>query len=232
MTMQVLLIEDEKNISSFISKGLEAEGYDVTPAYDGETGLALFQGGQYQFLILDVILPHMNGWEICKRIRQEHNNEVPILMLSALNETDHIVKGLNAGADDYLAKPFKMSELLARIKALSRRSKGYVPDAVFLEYGGLKVDSKSREVWRDEVKIKLTVKEFNLLVYLMKNPDKALSRMEILEHVWGIDFDINTNVVDVYVNYLRRKIDKEFDHKLIQTVFGIGYILRADDSEK
>lgn len=228
--MQVLLIEDEKNISSFIAKGLSAEGYTVVPAYDGETGLALFNGGKFQFLILDVILPHLNGWEVCKLIRQEHQNEVPILMLSALNETEHVVKGLNAGADDYLAKPFKMSELLARMKALSRRTRGYAPEPAYLEYNDIRIDTNTREVFRKDVKIKLTVKEFNLLVFFVKNSEKVLSRMEILEQVWGIDFDINTNVVDVYVNYLRRKVDKDFDQKLIQTVFGVGYILRGDDA--
>lgn len=226
------MIEDEKNISSFISKGLEAEGYNVMPAYDGESGLALMTRDHFDLIILDIVLPRMSGWDVCRKIRTELRNDIPILMLTALTHTDQVVKGLDAGADDYLGKPFKMTELLARLKALSRRYSGLMSMPNTLTYADLRMNLATKEVWRGDQLIQLTVKEYNLLKLFLSFPNKVFSRVQILEQVWGVDFDTGTNVVDVYVNYLRKKIDKDFEPKLLHTVFGMGYTLRAYDSEE
>ncbi len=230
--MRILLIEDEKNISAFIKKGLEREGFVVTQAYDGETGLLLLHDGSFDAIILDIILPRRNGWEICRAIRSELKSRIPVLMLSALNDTDQVVRGLDTGADDYLSKPFKLSELTARLKALQRRYTGHITGSVFLEYAGLKMNLENREVWRDDHAISLTAKEFHLLRFFLLNPEKVLTRTQILEAVWGVDFEIGTNIVDVYVNYLRKKIEKEDLPKLIHTRFGMGYILHSYDAEE
>lgn len=230
--MQVLLIEDEKNIVSFISKGLEDQGCRVTAALDGESGLSLLGRQLFDVIILDIILPTVDGWEVCRRIRNDLRSDVPILILSALNQTEQVVRGLDAGADDYLGKPFKMTELYARVKALCRRYSGRLPGSRYLIYADLRLDLQNKEVWRGENKIQLTVKEFNLLKLFLSNPDKVLTRHQILEQVWGMDFDTGTNVVDVYMNYLRKKIDKGYRKRLLNTVFGMGYMLREHDAEE
>lgn len=194
----------------------------------GDTGLDLIQQKQIDFILLDVILPGKNGVEIAKEIRSRGHSETPILMLTALGTTDNIVNGLDAGADDYLIKPFKFKELLARLRALERRKNFTVSPQAKLKIANLELDTDAKVVKRDKDEIKLTSTEYRLLEYFMKNPNKVLSRIEILESVWDIGFDIGTNVVDVYVNYLRNKIDKEYSPKLIQTVIGMGYILKED----
>lgn len=215
-------------MAAFIKKGLNEAGYHVFIAYDGDTGLDLIQQKQIDFILLDVILPGKNGVEIAKEIRSRGHSETPILMLTALGTTDNIVNGLDAGADDYLIKPFKFKELLARLRALERRKNFTVSPQAKLKIANLELDTDAKVVKRDKDEIKLTSTEYRLLEYFMKNPNKVLSRIEILESVWDIGFDIGTNVVDVYVNYLRNKIDKEYSPKLIQTVIGMGYILKED----
>ena len=224
--MNVLVIEDEKNVASFIKKGLEENGLNVTLAYDGETGLSLLKEQEFSVIVLDVILPQLNGWDVCSKIRTQLRLKTPVLMLTALSSTDNLVKGLEQGADDYLAKPFKFQELLARIKALDRRNRNQITHSNVLQFEDIELNTDQRSVKRDSVDIKLTSREYNLLEYLMKNPNKVVSRMDILENVWGVNFDLGTNVVDVYVNYLRNKVDKNFSKKLIHTVVGMGYILR------
>lgn len=226
--MRILVIEDEKNIASFIERSLEASGYEVVTAFDGETGLEILAASDFDAIILDVILPKFNGWEVCQQVRQRLLKDTPILMLSAMNHTNHIVKGLDSGADDYLAKPFKMNELQARLQALSRRYRRQTTAPSVLRYAGLEVNLEAKEAWREGRKVKLTIREFKLLECLIRNPGKALSRHELLEKVWGLDFDTGTNVVDVYVNYLRNKIDKGYPNKLIHTVYGMGYILKEN----
>jgi two-component system, OmpR family, copper resistance phosphate regulon response regulator CusR len=226
---RILLIEDEKNIASFISQSLENAGYRVFTAFDGETGLEMLKADDFDAIILDVILPRYNGWEVCQQVRQQMKKDTPILMLSAMNHTNHIVKGLEAGADDYLGKPFKMAELLARLQALLRRYSRAAPAQNILRFAGLELNTDSKEAWREGQKLKLTIREYRLLEYFIRNPGKALSRYNLLEQVWGLDFDTGTNVVDVYVNYLRNKVDKGFSKKLIHTVYGMGYILKENN---
>ncbi|MCB0838158.1 MAG: response regulator transcription factor [Bacteroidetes bacterium] len=224
--MKILLIEDEASISGFIKKGLEENGFDVIQAFDGEMGLRMASMYDYRVIILDLIIPGMNGLELCQKIRKDLNITTPILMLTALNETDDIVKGLDAGADDYLGKPFKFKELLARVKALSRRSGNQPRKSNQLVIADIKVDLDLKTVSRAGKEIKLTAKEFFLLEYLIRNKNRVVSRMDILENVWDIQFDLGTNVVDVYMAYLRKKIDKPFPQKLIHTVIGMGYMIK------
>ncbi|TNE70953.1 response regulator transcription factor [bacterium] len=226
--MNILVIEDEKNVASFIKKGLEENGMIVTLAYDGETGLSLLQEQEYNVIVLDVILPQVNGWEVCNRIRKQLRLKTPVLMLTALSSTDNLVKGFEQGADDYLAKPFKFQELLVRVKALDRRNRNQVATQSVLRFDDIEMNMEQKMVTRAGKEIKLTSREYNLLEFFMKNPNKVISRMEILENVWGVNFDLGTNVVDVYVNYLRNKLEKNFEKKVIQTVVGMGYILRAN----
>ena len=229
--MEVLLIEDEKNIASFIERGLEEAGFSVRSAYDGETGLAFLEDSPFDIVILDVILPQMDGWEVCRKIRQDFRRNIPILMLSALNQTEQVVRGLDAGADDYLGKPFKMTELVARLHALGRRYRNHATPPVesnSIAVADLQMDLEAMEVWRGDARIKLTVREFRLLHFFLKNVNKVVTRFQLLDQVWGMDFDTGTNVVDVYVNYLRNKIDKDFPVRLIHTVYGVGYILKDD----
>ena len=228
--MKILVIEDEQNVSSFIRKGLEEQGYEVTQAFDGTTGLRAVVQKKFDLIILDIILPGMNGLEVCKKLRENEDTYTPILMLTALGDTDDVVMGLDAGADDYLTKPFKFKELLARIKALTRRKK--LSDAVkTLKVADLEMDIDSKQVTRGGQPIKLTAKEFNLLKYLINNKGRVVSRTDILENVWEVNFDMGTNVIDVYVNYLRNKIDKNFSPKLIHTVVGMGYVLKEKYDE-
>ena len=224
--MKVLLIDDEVAINGFINKGLEENGFEVTQAFDGEIGLRLARNSSFDVIILDLIMPGINGLEVCRRLREEHQIQTPILMLTALNTTDDAVEGLNSGADDYLGKPFKFQELLARVRALGRRSGQIGSPANLLQVGDLTMDLDQKIVTRAELELQLTLKEFLLLECLIRNKNRVLSRLDLLEKVWGIHFDTGTNVVDVYMNYLRNKIDKPFDQKLIQTVVGMGYVIR------
>lgn len=221
---RICLIEDEQKVASFICKGLEEHGYSVITAGDGVSARKLLQQEQFDLLILDVMLPDTNGIELCRHIRQTDSN-TPILMLTALNQVHDKVSGLKAGADDYLVKPFHFSELLARIEALQRRNKN-AEDNHLLTFDDLKLDIWSKTAERDGKKIALTAKEYTLLELFMQNPNKILSREYIAERVWEISFDTGTNFIDVYVNYLRKKIEKDFKSKLIHTVIGMGYILK------
>lgn len=220
--MKVLVVEDEPKVSAFIKQGLEENGYEVDVAYDGSIGERMAIKGNYDIILLDVIIPYQNGIELCKKIRAE-DSEVPILMLSALGTTDDKLLGFDVGVDDYLVKPFNFSELLARIKALTKRGRGQKFNT--LQVADLQLSIENKEATRDNKKIDLTAKEFNLLEYLMRNQGKVLTRMDIAENVWDIKFDTGTNVVDVYINILRKKIDKDFDPKLIKTRIGMGYMI-------
>lgn len=223
----ILIVEDEVNVSSFIKKGLEEEGFAVDVAFDGAMGLSLACTREYDAIILDVVLPQMNGLEVCERYRKKVGFAVPILMLTALGTTDDIVKGLEIGADDYLVKPFRFKELLARINVMLRRkSSGYT--SKILEFADLKLDTDSKTVTRAGEPILLTTKEFRLLEFFMQNPGRVISRTTILENVWDANVDFNTNIVDVYVNYLRNKIDKKYNEKLFHTVIGMGYVLKLE----
>ncbi len=223
----ILLVEDEVNIASFIERGLRESGHEVTVAYDGAVGWEMVRKQDFELLILDIIMPRMNGLELCRAYRKLYGFHSPVIMLTALGTTDDIVGGLDAGADDYLVKPFSFQELEARIKALLRRSEATATPREALSCGDLTLDMASHRASRGGTVIDLTVKEFRLLEYFMQNQGVALSRLNLLKHVWDKDFDTNTNVVDVYVNYLRAKIDKDFHRKLIRTVVGVGYLMEA-----
>ncbi len=222
---KICLIEDEIKVADFIKKGLEEHGFQVDVASDGLEGQKMAINGNYDLVILDIMLPYIGGIEVCRLIRHE-NKKVPILMLSALGTIDDKVDGLGAGADDYLVKPFHFKELLARIEALSRRNNFSQNENRYLEFHDITIDLWSKTAERAGKKITLTAKEYALLELFLRNPNKLLNREYIGEKVWGINFDTNTNVIDVYINYLRNKIDKGFDKKLIQTVIGMGYILK------
>ncbi len=225
--MKVLVVEDEPAISSFIKKGLEENGYEVTPCFDGNSAIKLAERNKFDIVLLDIILPGMNGTEVCHEFRQTLKLETPIIMLTALGTTEDIVEGLHTGADDYLTKPFKFKELLARMTALLRRTEKNLTTKL-LSIDDLTMDLDKKKVTRGGQEIKLTAKEFNLLHYMLRNKEKVVSRVDILENVWEVNFDFGTNVIDVYMNYLRKKIDKEREVKLIHTVVGMGYVLRVD----
>ena len=220
---KIRLVEDEINIASFIERGLREFGHEVSVVYDGNAGWELLQNESFALLILDIIMPGMNGLELCRMYRQRFGYHSPVVMLTALGTTDDIVKGLDAGADDYLVKPFSFQELEARIKALLRRSKEIPVQQ--LVCGDLILDCTLRRARRGNMDIDLTVKEYRLLEYFLLHQRAVLSRLTLLRDVWDKNFDTNTNVVDVYVNYLRAKIDKGFEDKLIHTVVGVGYMM-------
>jgi DNA-binding response OmpR family regulator len=221
----ILVVEDEVNVSSFLKRGLEEEGHTVSVAFDGTVGLNLSLTNDFDLILLDLILPKMNGIEICERIRKDIGYTVPIIMLTAISSSDDIVNGLNNGADDYITKPFKFKELSARINALLRR-KNKSKLSKSINYADLFIDTESKTVTRAEKEIQLTSKEYRLLEYLLMNSRKVLSRTTILDNVWENSMDVTTSVVDVYINYLRNKIDRDFDPKLIYTVVGMGYVLK------
>lgn len=223
--MKVLLAEDEPNVAGLINKGLTEQGHSVTIAPDGNIGFELAGSNAFDVLILDIMLPGMNGMELCKQLRLK-NILTPILFLTALGTTENIVAGLNAGGDDYLVKPFKLAELEARLKSLHRRKQLPLQKDDSIQFGDISVNLGSKIVMHRNEQVNLTSTEFRLLEYLLKNKNRVISRLEILEHVWGIDFNMGTNVVDVYVNYLRKKIDKDPAQKFIQTVIGMGYMLK------
>ncbi|MDY3069602.1 MAG: response regulator transcription factor [Parabacteroides sp.] len=223
---KILIVEDEVNIASFIKRGLQECGYEVTAAYDGEEAWQLIKQERYDLFMLDIIMPKIDGLQLCRMIRQNLGYSIPILMVTALGTTDDIVSGLDAGADDYISKPFSFAELQARIRALLRRREGAKVNQV-LQCGDLTLDQVSRRATRNGETIDLTVKEYRLLEYFMNNQGIALSRLQLLREVWDKNFDTNTNIVDVYVNYLRAKIDKNHDKKLIRTVVGLGYMMEG-----
>jgi DNA-binding response OmpR family regulator len=223
--MKILLIEDEKELTRTLKKGLKEAGYNVDVVYDGESGVSLAVTGEYDCIILDYRLPKLNGLEVCREIRRNKVN-TPILMLTVVDSVEMKVQCLDAGADDYLTKPFSFSELLARIRALTRRSRS---GSSIIQVKDLILNPSSRTVTRGGKKIYLTPREYDLLYFLLVNQGRVVTRMEIAENVWGINFDRGTNYVDVYINYLRKKIDYGFSKKLIHTVRGVGYVLKAED---
>lgn len=221
----ILIIEDEKRVADLLKAGLEENGYQTMVAYDGAMGLRLFQSYSFQLVISDIILPKLDGFELCKEIRKQ-NERIPILMLTALGSADDKLEGFDAGADDYMVKPFDFRELIARVKVLLRRNGEVVvapPEEVV--YADLVINRNRHEVTRRNIPIKLSPKEYNLLLYMVEHAEKVISRVEIAEKVWNTHFDTGTNFIDVYINYLRKKIDKEFDVKLIHTKPGVGFIL-------
>ncbi len=225
--MRVLVVEDEQNVANFLKKGLEEEFYTVDLAEDGTTGYSMATSKEYDCIVLDVMLPELSGLEICKKLRAA-GLKTPILMLTALDSVGSKVEGLESGADDYLTKPFAFSELLARIRALLRRA----PDSLSeLTLNDLRMDLLSRRVFRGDQEILLTQKGFAILEYFLRNKGRVLSRTQIIENIWGYNFDPNTNVVDVHIKFLREKIDKGFEKKLIHTVRGAGYVLKAEDDQ-
>jgi len=223
--MQILLVEDEPKIVAFIQKGLSENGYTLTIAYDGRSGLSMALQHDYDVIILDIMLPFINGLEICKQIRQE-SIHTPILMLTALGTLDDKVQGLQNGADDYLVKPFHFKELIARIQALTRRKNQPAAGNNTLQFADLLLNRNKKNAHRGNREIVLTAREYALLELFMLNTNRVLSRSEIAEQVWGYDFDSSSNVIDVYINYLRNKIEKGFSSKLIHTIVGMGYILK------
>jgi heavy metal response regulator len=221
--MYILVVEDERKVAAFLRKGLQEEGYAVDVAYDGEEALLLGRVNQYDLIILDIMLPGKDGIEVLRELRAQRIS-TPVLMLTARDSLEDKVQGLDSGADDYLTKPFAFAELLARIRALLRRGKP--ESSVRLTAADLVLDPATREVQRAGEPIELTSREYALLEYLLRNKGRVLTRSMILEHVWGYRFDPGTNIVDVYISYLRNKIDRGFDRKLIHTVRGVGYVLR------
>lgn len=223
---KILIVEDEKKIATILKKGLTENGYHVDLAFDGLIGKRLFDSNSYDLLILDINLPGMNGYDLCKAIRSV-NQHIPIIMLTAMNTTEDKIEGFDTGTDDYIIKPFEFKELLVRIRALLKRTMNQqFPTGNILKVADLEMNLDTKEVKRAEQPITLTAKEFQLLEYFMRNRNRVLSRADIAERVWEIDFDTQTNVIDVYVNYLRNKIDKKFDTRLIHTQVGMGYIMK------
>lgn len=228
----ILLIEDEQGVADFIKTGLEEEGYRVEHTVTGLEGLEHLKNNAVDVVLLDILLPQVNGLEICKKIREEGFKELPVLMLTALGSPENVVLGLDSGADDYLAKPFKLIELKARIRTLLRRSEYKGNNNIETEntytFADLELNDDSKTLKRKGKEISLTSTEYRLILTFIKNPRKVLSRTELLDEVWGINFDMGTNVVDVYVNYLRKKLDKIGTEKLIHTVIGMGYVLKQE----
>jgi two-component system, OmpR family, copper resistance phosphate regulon response regulator CusR len=223
---KILLVEDEPKIADTLKLGLSENGYTVSLAYDGNIGYKLFRSEPFDLVILDINLPGMNGYDLCKAIRSA-NMQVPVIMLTALSALNDKIEGYDSGADDYIVKPFEFRELLLKIRVLLKRTLNQnIPVGNFLKAADLEINLDSKEVKRGDNIIALTAKEFQLLEYLVRNKNKVVSRADIALNVWEIDFDTNTNVIDVYINYLRNKIDKPYEQKLIQTQVGMGYILR------
>jgi DNA-binding response OmpR family regulator len=228
--VRILLVEDEKKVASFIKKGLLEQSYAVDVAEDGLEGEKLALANSYDALILDVMLPRKSGFAVCRSVRAV-NAHIPIIMLTALDSTDDKLQGLDAGADDYLPKPFEFRELLARLRAQFRKRHNHATPAL-LQIADLSMDLATHSVTRSTQPIALTSKEFALLEYLLRNRKRVVSRTELAEHVWDISFDSESNVIDVYVSLLRRKIDRDFTPKLIHTVVGLGYVLKDEDGEQ
>jgi two-component system copper resistance phosphate regulon response regulator CusR len=222
----ILIVEDEVRIADTLRVGLTENGYDVEVAYDGRLGYKLFQSRPFNLVVLDINLPIYSGYELCKLIRSNNIN-IPIIMLTALSSLEDKIEGYDAGADDYVIKPFEFRELLMKIRVLLRRSGNErIPVGNVLRAGDLQMNLDTKEVRRDGQVINLTAKEFQLLEYMIRNKNRVVSRADIAVNVWEIDFDTNTNIIDVYINYVRNKVDKPFERKLIQTQVGMGYILK------
>ena len=227
--MRVLIVEDERKISAYVKRGLEESGYAVDAAYTGREALDWAESAPYDVIILDILLPEMDGLAVCRELRRQ-KNRTPILMLTARDSIDDRVAGLDAGADDYLIKPFAIKELLARLRALSRRT-GDLPKSPIMEFADLTLDTSTRQVKRNGRTIELAAKEYAVLECLMREPERVLTRTLIAEHVWNYDTFNQSNVVDVYIRNLRRKIDDGFDVKLIHTVRGAGYRLSLHETD-
>lgn len=226
--MKVLVIEDEQQVSSFIKEGLEEHSFEVEVAFDGNIGQHLALSRSYDVVLLDVVIPGINGFELCKIIKREKPS-MAVMMLTTLGTTSDKVTGFDAGADDYLQKPFEFEELVARIRALARRSSiASVTYNHILRFADLRLDTEKKLAYRGEHLIKLSAKEFTLLEFFMLNPGRVISRAELAEKIWNLKFDTGTNVVEVYINMLRNKIDKDFEPKLIQTRISMGYVLSTD----
>ena len=225
--MKVLLIEDEVKAVQSLTKGLNEHQIEVDFTYDGTTGLKLAEVNQYDVIISDVIVPGINGFDLTRELRTK-GISTPVLLLTALSATDDKVSGLEVGADDYLTKPYEFKELLARLKALSRRGKEPPVPKVTLNFADTEMNLTNKEFFREARKIELTPKEFALMEYFIRHKGRTISKAEIAENVWDINFETTSNVVEVYVNYLRNKVDKPFEKKLIHTVFGVGYILKDE----
>jgi len=221
--MKILVIEDEKKVANFLQKGLKEEQFVVDVAYDGLEGEHLATTNDYDLILLDIMLPGKDGIEILKTLRQRQIN-IPVIMLTAKEMVEDKVEGFNAGCDDYISKPFSFEELLVRIRAVLRRGSGALSNV--LTFADLTLDLISHKVIRDGREIELTAKEYTLLEYLVRNPNRVLTRTMIAEHVWDYNYDSFTNVIDVYINYLRNKVDRGFATKLIHTVRGVGYVLK------
>ena len=223
---RLLLVEDEQKIADALKLGLTEAGYEVDVAFDGTIGWKLFQLHKPGLVVLDINLPGINGFNLCKMIRS-HNAQVPVIMLTALSSLNDKIEGYDAGADDYLLKPFEFRELLMKIRVLLKRTTNQnLPVGTVLKAADLEMNLDRKEVKRGSTLINLTAKEFQLLEYLLRNKNRVVSRSDIAVNVWDIDFDTNTNVIDVYINYVRNKVDKKFDQKLIYTQVGMGYILK------
>lgn len=224
--MKILVIEDEVKTIQLIRQGLEEQQWEVDIAYDGAMGFQLATRQVYTLIISDIILPGMNGLDLCRKLR-EVGVSSPILLLTALGTTDDKIEGLDAGADDYLAKPFEFRELMARVRALTRRSIGIIHTANTLKVADLEMDLDTKTVNRAGQEITLTAKEFGLLEYFIRNQGRVISKAELAEKIWDVTFDTGTNVIEVYVNFLRKKIDKDFEPKLLHTQIGMGYVLKV-----
>jgi two-component system, OmpR family, response regulator ArlR len=222
---KILLVEDEKQMSMFIEMELTHEGYKVDTAYDGREGLKKAENNKYNLILLDIMIPNLNGIEVCKRIRQI--SMVPIIMLTAKSDVSDKVIGLDVGANDYLTKPFAIEELLARIRVYER-DKSIINKTEELKVKDIVMDNKTHQVWRNGKEIELTKKEYDILEMLIRNKNIVLSREQLIENIWGYDYVGDTNVVDVFIRYLRRKIDEGFDEKLITTIRGVGYVIKGD----
>ena len=225
--IKILLIEDEPKTVQSLKQGLEENNYDVSIAYDGHMGKQLALSHTYQLIVSDIIIPGINGLDLCRELRAQ-GIQTPILMLTALSTTDDKLNGFEAGADDYLPKPFDFKEFLARVKALIKRSNQTILDAQILKFADLEMDLNSSLVSRAGQMIHLTSKEFQLLEYFLRNQEKVISKAEIAENIWEVEDENSSNLIEVYVNYLRKKVDKGFSSKLIHTQFGMGYILRQE----
>jgi len=225
--IKILLIEDEPKTVQSLKQGLEENNYDVSIAYDGHMGKQLALAHTYQLIVSDIIIPGINGLDLCRELRSL-GIQTPILMLTALSTTDDKLNGFEAGADDYLPKPFDFKEFLARVKALIKRSNQTILDAQVLKFADLEMDLNSSLVSRAGQMIHLTSKEFQLLEYFLRNQEKVISKAEIAENIWEVEDENSSNLIEVYVNYLRKKVDKGFSTKLIHTQFGMGYILRQE----
>jgi two-component system copper resistance phosphate regulon response regulator CusR len=225
--IKILLIEDEPKTVQSLKQGLEENNYEVSIAYDGNMGKQLALANSYQLIVSDIIIPGINGLDLCRELR-EMGNQTPILMLTALSTTDDKLNGFEAGADDYLPKPFDFKEFLARVKALIKRSNQTILEAQILKFADLEMDLNSSLVSRAGQMIHLTSKEFQLLEYFLRHQEKVISKAEIAENIWEVEDENSSNLIEVYVNYLRKKVDKGFSSKLIHTQFGMGYILRQE----